>query len=472
MSARDPILFLFEMLVFVLGMMALTAHYWRELFHKDEAHTTRWLLTWMAKGILLPVMAWVALNAGSRPVIPAIVALQPPAGPLSRLGALWFSVQYVSAQTGPALFVISSYWAALTLGWLVWVAARRGGDREGFAVSAIFWCVILSPVVALLLYLYGFSVAGLALLLWAGPLAQHALSLKPVKPVPAYARAIAGVKLGKYRQAEADIIAELEKCESDFDGWLMLAELYARQFGDVGEAARTIHGLCDEPNTTLAQASLALNRLADWQLQFRNDPPAARQALEEIIRRGPGTHLARMAELRIRQLPASREELQERHQPKTIHLPPLGDKLDTAPATPSAPVNRIKARDAANHCVNKLHENPADTPTREKLAAIFADQLGEIGLGIQQIEWLLEMPEQPPEKMAAWLALIASWEIRRDGNAQAARPRLERLVRDYPASVQALGARRRLDLLDRETEETPPAPTAIKPIRLSTGNTG
>jgi Tfp pilus assembly protein PilF len=442
-----------EAILFLLGMIALGAFYWRELFREDEVYNKRWLLTWIGKGALLPVVVWVALNAGRHPVMPMFVKVKPPTG-TGWFTTFMFAVDYVCAQTGPALFVIGSYWAALTVGWLVWSAGSRGDlrkeDRQDFFASALIWCGLLSPVVALLLYTYGLKVIGLALLICFCPLAHHALNLKPVKLAPVYAQAIASLKRGKYHQAEQAIIGELEKCESDFDGWLMLAELYAKQFHDLGEAERTVHGLCDDPAITLAQAAIALNKLADWQLQFRSDPDAARRALQEIIRRGPGTHLAKMAELRMKQLPATKAEWQEQHRAHTIHLPALGDQLDAAPDPAGPKISEYKALELANQFVEKLKENPADVPTREKLAHVFAEQLDRTALAIEQIESLMEMPDQPPEKMAGWLALIAAWEIRRGGDRQAARARLEQLLREYPKSVQALAARRRLELLNQE----------------------
>jgi uncharacterized protein len=455
------------MLVFVSGMLALAACYWRQLFEKDAEYDLRWFAGWFVKGVLLPVLAWVALNAGPHPVLPALFPMRLPAI-TGRISALVFEARYVSLQTAPALFVISSYWAALTFGWWVWIASSRVGNRAEFIASCAIWCALLSPVVALMIYGYGPWIIGLVLLAWFCPLAQYSLSCKPVKVPPAYAHAVASLKFGKYHQAEQAIIAELEKCESDFDGWLMLAELYATRFHDLVEAERTIRGLCDDPATTLAQVSIALNRLADWQLQLRQDPAAARHSLEDIRRRAPGTHLARMAELRLNQLPATSQEWKEQHQTRTIQLPALGDKLDEAAGQPAPEFNHARALAQANQCVEKLNANPADIETREKLAGIFADQLGEFGLAIDQIESLMELPDQPPEKMAAWLALIAAWEIRRGGDRQAARKHLERLLREHPRSVQALAARRRLDLLDREQDALSAPPPADTP-RLTTG---
>jgi tetratricopeptide (TPR) repeat protein len=454
-----------EALLFLAGMVALGAFFWRELFRDDEVYDLRWMAGWIFKGVLIPSLVWVALNTGSRPFLPALVHIRAPAGP-GRIAAVVYGVNYVCTQTAPALCVIGSYWAALTLGWLGWASAKRVGDREGFFVSAAIWCGLLSPVVAVLIYVYGFEVMGLALLFWFGPIAYLTIHFDPPKTRPAYAQAVASLKFGRYAQAEKAILAELEKCETDFDGWLMLAELYAKQFHDPGEAERSIYALCDEPATSLAQAAIALNRLADWQLQLRGDPDAARRALQEIVRRGPGTHLAKMAELRMKQLPATRAEWQEQHQAHTIHLPALGNQLD-APDHSTPQLSRSKAIALANQCVEKLKMNPADIPTREKFAHLLADQLNNPGQAIQQIESLMELTDQPPDKMAGWHAQIAAWEIKRGAERQVVRQRLERLLREHPASVHALAARRRLALLDDEdhaaqTPQIPPTPAIIR----------
>jgi hypothetical protein len=454
-----------EALLCLLGMVALGAVFWRELFPDDDAYNLRWLVGWIVKGVLLPSIVWFALNSGSRPFLPALVHIHPPPS-TGRIAAAVYAVNYVCTQTAPALFYISSYWAALTVGWLGWAATRRVGDREGFFVSAAIWCGLLSPVVGMLIFAYGFKVIGLALLLWFCPIAYLTMHFDPPKTQPAYAHAVASLKFGKYAQAEKAILAELEKSQTDFDGWLMLAELYAKQFHDLGEAERTIHALCDEPATSLAQAAVALNRLADWQLQLRNDPDCARRALQEIVRRGPGTHLATMAGLRMKQLPATRAEWREQHQAHTVHLPALGDQLD-APDHAPPQIARSKAITLANQFVEKLKLDPADVPTREKFAHLLADQLDNPGQAIAQIESLMELSGQPPDKMAGWLAQIAAWEIRRGSDRQVVRRRLEHLLREHPASVHALAARRRLTLLDAEEHaaaqpKVPPPPSSIR----------
>jgi tetratricopeptide (TPR) repeat protein len=307
-------------------------------------------------------------------------------------------------------------------------------------------------VPALFLWYFGgwplFGLAGIAMLAPMAGYGSNILQLKKAPPI--YARAIARMKFGKYSEAEMEIIQELEKCEDDFDGWLMLAGLYANQFNDLAEAEKTILEICAHPKTTPSQLSIALHQLANWHLQRGGNPAAARRALQMICTRLPGTHLAHMAQLRINQLPASVKELRQQQSGAPIPLPALGDSIDQAPPTESG-MQRHEAAEAANACVETLSRDPNNTSARERLARLFAEHLDQPDLGIEQANLLLDLPDQPESRRAEWLSLIAAWHIRYRHDTDAARETLQRLIRDFPQTPQALAARRRLQLLSAET---------------------
>jgi hypothetical protein len=269
-----------------------------------------------------------------------------------------------------------------------------------------------------------------------------------------YARAVARMKFGKYNEAELEIIRELEKCEDDFEGWMMLAELYADHFHDLAEAERTVLEICDQPRITPPQLSIALHRLADWHLKLGGNPDAARRSLRMVCDRLRGSHLARMAGLRMSQLPGTAEDLREGHSFKPIPLPALGDRLDELPA-PAEALDRAKAAQAANACVERLKHDPNNVPARDRLARLFADHLDRADLGLEQIGLLLDLPRQPENKRAEWLGLMAAWQIRYRHDLDAGRKLLERLIREYPESPQAFAARRRLRLLEIQLQERP-----------------
>ncbi len=73
-------------------------------------------------------------------------------------------------------------------------------------------------------------------------------------------------------------------------------------------------------------------------------------------------------------------------------------------------------------------------------------------MGVEQLELLLSMRGTPAAKAAEWLGLLASWHLRYPQNLTAARAVMERLIRLYPQSPQAIAAQRRLNLLDLEVK--------------------
>jgi tetratricopeptide (TPR) repeat protein len=407
----------------------------------------RWLIAWSVKGLLVPLAIWALMNLGLswnlQPFMPQVQAAQ-------NSGSDWFPEYLRVLATG--LFVISTYWTTVTLSWcLIEAGSGMEGDAQAQFKSLCLLCFIAMVVPALVLWFFAgwplFGLAGIAVL---GPMAGYGsriLQLKKTPPI--YARAIARMKFGKYSEAELEIIQELEKCEDDFDGWLMLAGLYANQFNDLAEAEKTILEICGHPNTTAPQLSIALHQLANWHLQRRGDPAAARRALQMICSRLPGSHLAHMAQLRINQLPASAAEFRQQQSGATIPLPALGDSIDQAPPTESR-LERHKAAEAANACVEILERDPNNAPARERLARLFAEHLDQPDRGIEQASLLLDLPDQPEARRAEWLSLIAAWHIRYRHDTNAARETLERLVREFPQTPQALAARRRLQLMDAE----------------------
>jgi hypothetical protein len=256
----------------------------------------------------------------------------------------------------------------------------------------------------------------------------------------------------KYEEAEQAVLQELESCEDDFDGWMMLAELYAIHFNDLPAAAKLIHETCEHPGTTPSQFAVACHRLADWQLKLAQDPDAARAALLEICRRHPRSHLDHMARLRINQLPPSREAWIASQSVKKIRLATLHGPMKHSGEAKPAPMSRQEAFTRSQQCVEQLTNHPDDDAAREELARLWAEELGQIEMAVEQLELLLSMPGQTPTKAAEWLGMMASWHLRFPQDLPAARAVMDRLVRRYPQSSQALAAQRRLNLMNIEAK--------------------
>lgn len=432
---------LFEATIALAGFVALAFFYWNVMvLEGDRVRIRRWSIDWVGKGLLVPLLLWVFFNSGSTPILPPFVDRV-------MLGQVKGSFNQFAALTSPAMLVIASYWGAVSLAWLIPNALDRFESRQDILVALGFWGVVMFLPAALILFWGGWMWAGLAIVVWLFPLVHFLPEPRETQPVkPMYARAIAKLKFGKYNEAELAVISELEKFEDDFDGWLMLAEIYANHFRDLGQAEQTIRDLVEQPSINHSEVSIAFHRLADWQLKLKGDPLAARASLQEISKRMPGTHLARMAQLRIRQLPASAEQMSEEAKGRKIHMPALSEARDE---TPSPELSAQETNDAVGKArlwVRKLEQDPNDLAAREHLARLMAEQLGNPLDAIGQIELLLGLPDQPEKKMAEWLAMVANWQIRFLQDWSTGKQSLERIIREFPQTAEAFAAQRKLQL--------------------------
>jgi hypothetical protein len=448
------------------GVWVPASNLWGRLPKAQAADLRRWLGRWVIKGLAAPLALWLICNSDFSENFPPILGQIQAAAP----GLATFKAWWEAAETG--FLVISSFWATVTLGWLLVVIRQQVEDRRLFNGAVVGWSLFLLPLAALILFGFGAAAAGVAGVVWLAPIAQSVVPLAfHARTSPAYHFATAKMHRDKYKEAEEAVIAELEKEENDFNGWLMLADLYANHFGDLAGAGRIIRETCAHPKTNASQVCLALNQLADWHLNLANDPAAAQNALEEICRRYPDTHMTRMARLRLQQLPSSREEVIARRTPKSFRLPALGDHLDHAAAAPASPGARKEAAARANQCVEKLQADPDDMAVREELARILAERLDQAGAAIEQIELLLNMPQASDEQAAGWMGLLAAWQIKYLGDVQKGRETMEQLIRRYPQSSHAFAARRRINLMDLEAKiraaRAEAKPAREKPISLS-----
>lgn len=399
---------------------------------------------WFTKGFVLPAVIWMLMNVGLsfqlQPFMPSIQSAQ-------NAGTIWFGTFLGVLGTG--LLLIASYWAPITIGWLLVreSLALQGEARSDFRALCLTSLAGTALPVLWLVWVGGWFTAGFGALLVGLPIAGYGKTiLRRPKQRPMYSRAIARIKFGKYSDAEMEIIRQLEHAENDFDGWLMLAELYATHFKDIPEAEQIILEVCDQPKATPSQISVALHKLADWQLAVANDPEAADRTLQVVKARLPATHLARMAELRRAQLPRSRRELQEQRQPRPIPLPALNDSPDVAASSMSPE----QATAQMNQLIEQLTRNPNNAADREKLARLLAEPLGRVDAAVEQLGLLVQMEDQIEAKRAEWLSLIASWQLKLQQDEPAAIETLERIVREFEHTPQAFAAHRRISLLRAE----------------------
>src|SRR5438876_6869827 len=230
--------------------------------------------------------------------------------------------------------VVALLGSMAVIGWAMWHWLKRSDDPArlifkwtitagvlvvcGVTTARIGWSPALPGVAAvfgiLLTFIWGTSFGEM--------LARPFTSLfdgsgTEAKPTPLYSIAEANRKKGKYAEAIAEVQKQLERFPTDFQGWMMLAEIQAEDQQNVTGAINSIKQLVGQRGHAPKNIAFALSRCADWELKFRQDREAARRLLERIVELLPDTEQAQMAMQRIAHL-APPELLIEQHDPHRI----------------------------------------------------------------------------------------------------------------------------------------------------------
>jgi len=449
--------------IFFAVMLAATAaaairDYWMRCPEAAGRGELPGLHQWMRRGLAVPIGIWSLWHLaailspwqGFAPLVPPL--------PGGRWASLLLGIGGFTVLTG-------LLWCLVTLSWILPAAVRGVRRRRDLGLRAI---AVALPVVV------GLAWAGLrqswllaVLVLTAGLWGVVHLTVGLLHvPQVSYLKAVARMKFGRYEEAEQEVLKQLEEKADDYEGWMMLASLYAERFGDLAGADQTVRDLASQEGLSDYHLAHAFTRLADWQLSLGGNPGGARAALSEIVQRCPGTPFAQVAQHRIRDLPVDEAEHRERQRPRSLKLPALSEGA-AAPAPADTPVAQLDARTEAAQLEARLAQRPEDASTRERLARLLAERLGQVGPAIEQLQRLRGLPGVPSARHAEWIALEASWELRLRRREARARTLLEQLIREHPDSPQHLAARRQLELLDRAAEvaatpKPPPPPPRIR----------
>jgi tetratricopeptide (TPR) repeat protein len=268
---------------------------------------------------------------------------------------------------------------------------------------------------------------------------------------PLYSIAQAYRNRGNYEQAIAEIYRQLRNFPNDYQGYMMLAEVFADDLHDMEEAGKTVEHLLTIPELASKNAAYALTRLADWEVKYRSDLETARALFHRIIDLLPNTVEAQLAAQRIAHM-ASPEDLANMQDPRVIHLEHHEERIGLQGRVVEAPKELTPAAMAQRY-VDHLREHPLDNETREKLAQLYANEYQRLDLAQGELEQLIAAPNQIPKHVVHWLNLLADLQMKLTGDAAAARKTLERIGELYPESAAANNARVRISQLKLELNQ-------------------
>jgi hypothetical protein len=189
--------------------------------------------------------------------------------------------------------------------------------------------------------------------------------------------------------------------------------------------------------------------LADWYLQFGPDREAAHRAFEQVIALLPETEFALTAAHRIAHL-GNAEMLLGPHENRKFAVPQAPRNLGiTRTHVPIEPTEKEPGQVAAEY-VKHLEQHPLDTEAREKLAIVYADHYGRLDLATDQLEQMVQFPNQPHRLVVRWLNLLADLQVRSGADYDTVKATLERIIELDPNIAAAEIARKRLNLLKLE----------------------
>jgi len=361
--------------------------------------------------------------------------------------------------------------AIVAVGWFVVFTIRKAEDParmlfKWLATVPVLWLLFFkaAPMVAQGGYGGAFggvpftAVCGLLLaIIWRRDLAELIAnpfaSLYnggniPPEPRPLYSIAQAKQKQGHYLEAVAEIRKQLERFPTDFEGHMFLAQIQAEDLKDMDGAELTIQRLVTQPGHAPRNIAFALYSLADWYLKIGPDREAARRALEQLIALLPETEFALTAAHRIAHLGDSENPIVPHDKKYFVTQGPKNLGLARA-QTPIEPVEKEPGQMAAEY-VKHLEKHPMDTEAREKLAVIYADHYARSDLATDQLEQMIQFPNQPARLVVRWLNQLADFQIRAGADYDTVKQTLERIIELDPNLAAAETARKRIGLLKLE----------------------
>jgi tetratricopeptide (TPR) repeat protein len=262
-------------------------------------------------------------------------------------------------------------------------------------------------------------------------------------PHPAYSIAQSRQKQGKYLDAVAEIQKQLQKFPTDFEGHMMMAQIQAEDLNDLQAAELTLQRLCAQPGHAPRNIAFALYSMADWHLAIGQDREAAQRNLEQVSALLPESEFALGAAQRIAHL-ADREMMMSSLDRKKIILKEgvqnIGLLAHSAHFRPAETDPGLLATEYVKH----LEEHPLDTEAREKLAVLYADHFSRLDMATNELEQLIQQPNQPSRLVVRWLNLLADLQVRGGGDYETVRATIQRIIDRDPKAAAANIAQNRL----------------------------
>lgn len=369
-------------------------------------------------------------------------------------------MEYGSKIAFGLLVMAAGFAASLWLGWRFLKKSYDPGKllvkwiMTGLGLTILLW-VANTGIIAVLVA----AVLGIILgIMWAPNLgAMLAAPLTSfydggdIEPEarPFYSIANAKRKQGKFEEAIHQVKEQLHRFPQDYEGWLMLAEIYGENLKDNGPAQSCVEEIIRHGNHAPKNIAFALTRSSDWHLALASDREAAKESLIRITELLPDTEQAQIAWQRIAHLSSDKILAEQKNRP-TIVLTRHEGYVGLQGAKNEVSTRDTSPEEEAARLVQHLNEHPFDTEAREQLAIIYADHYGRLDLAADQMEQLIASPNPQQKQVVHWLNLLGDLHIRVAGDRAAAEAAVKRILERFPNTAAAANAEKRVAYMDLE----------------------
>jgi tetratricopeptide (TPR) repeat protein len=264
-------------------------------------------------------------------------------------------------------------------------------------------------------------------------------------PQPFYSIAESRRKRGKFSEAMEEVHRQLERFPEDFAGWMLLAKIQAEDCGDLAAAELTVERILAQEGHSPRNIAFALNQLADWHLKLANHVPGAQTALLRVRELLPDTEQARIAAQRLAHLEGG-EVPNRREEPARLAVPHHEERLGLADSPSGRDEASERAETAARvqQWTEHLDQHPEDGEVRERLAVAYAESYGRLDLAVDQLEQMIQLPNQPQRHVVRWLNLMVDLQARFAADMEQARGTLQRICDQFPGTAAADNALKRM----------------------------
>jgi tetratricopeptide (TPR) repeat protein len=364
----------------------------------------------------------------------------------------WFLFRLLKRSDAPAKLVFKWVFTAVMLALMIFWLAPQFKQGGGAAVAALGLAGIWGIAMAIT---WRHTLINLV----ANPIASlYDGGTEEVEPKPFYFIAGSKRRMNKPLEAIVEVQKQLAKFPHDYEGVALLASIHAEDLKDLASAETTFNLFCDRKEAPPKQVAAAFSQLADWHLKMAQDVDSARAMLEQIIARFPETALAAQAAQRIAHLSGTRKILLAAQDRQAVAVPKGVQNIGLLDSTTFLQPKEVDPEKQAGDYVKHLAQHPQDTDAREQLAILYARHYRRLDLATQELEQLINEPNQPVKLVAHWLNLLADLQIEGGADYETTHLTLERIVGRFPNLAVAEAAKSRLGRLKLEfkgKQETP-----------------